>query len=84
MGIHSSDRVEITYKKLNIIAIANVATDFPKKTLGIYEEVQDKLKTQEGETVTVRPAERPESLGYIRDKIMGRRLSASRNQEHNT
>ena len=74
MGIHSSDRVLVKYKERNIIAIANVATDFPKKTLGIYEEVQEKLKAQEGETVTVRPAERPESLGYIRDKIMGRRL----------
>jgi len=76
LGIHSSDRVEVTYKKQKIIAIANVATNFPKKTLGIYEEVQDKLKTKEGETVTVRPAERPESLGYIREKIMGRKLGA--------
>ena len=76
LGIHSSDRVEITYKKQNLIAIANVATDFPQKTLGIYEEVQDKLKAQTGETVNVRPAQRPESLGYIRDKLMGRRLAA--------
>ena len=76
MGIHSSDRVKITYKKQNIIAIANVAKDFPKKTLGIYEEVQDKLKAQEGEIVTVQPAERPESLGYIRDKLSGQRLVA--------
>jgi AMP phosphorylase len=74
MGIHSSDRVEITYKQRNVIAIVNVASDFPKKTLGIYEEVQDKLKAQEGETVQVRPAERPESLGYIRDKLIGRKL----------
>ncbi|PVX24258.1 MAG: AMP phosphorylase, partial [Candidatus Bathyarchaeum sp.] len=74
MGIHSSDRVQITYNKKNIIAIANVATDFPKKTVGIYEEVQKKLKIQEGETITVRPAERPESLAYIREKIYGRRL----------
>jgi AMP phosphorylase len=76
MGIHSSDRVEITYKQQNVIAIANVATDFPKKTLGIYEEVQEKLKAREGETVEVRPAERPESLGYIRDKLIGRKLLA--------
>ena len=76
LGIHSSDRVEITYKEQDIIAIANVATDFPKKTLGIYEEVHDKLKVQADEMVQVRPAERPESLGYIRDKLMGRRLSA--------
>lgn len=76
MGIHSSDRVEITYKQQNVIAIANVATDFPKNTVGIYEEVQDKLKIQEEEMVQVRPAERPESLAYIRDKIIGRKLMA--------
>jgi len=76
LGIHSSDRVEIKYKQQNIVAIANVATDFPKKTLGIYEEVQHKLKVQEGEMVQVRPAERPKSLGYIRNKLLGRRLLA--------
>ena len=76
MGIYSSDRVEVTYKERNIIAITNVATDFPEKTVGLYEEVQDKLKTIEGETVTLRPAERPESLGFIRNKINGRRLRA--------
>jgi anaerobic selenocysteine-containing dehydrogenase len=51
MGIHSSDRVEITYKGQNLIAIANVATDFPKKTLGIYEEVEHKLGAKDGEKV---------------------------------
>lgn len=76
LGIHSSDRVEIIYNKKHLIAIANVASDFPKKTLGIYEEVQDRLKVNSGETVSVRPAERPDSLRYIRDKIMGQRLSA--------
>jgi AMP phosphorylase len=77
LGIHSSDRVKITHKNQTIIAIANVATDFPKKTLGIYEEVQEKLKAQNGEIVQVQPAERPESLGYIRNKIIGRKLGAT-------
>jgi AMP phosphorylase len=76
LGIHSSDRVEIIYNEQHLIAIANVASNFPKKTLGIYEEVQDKLQVHAGETVDVRPAEGPESLEYIRDKIMGQRLSA--------
>jgi len=76
LGIHSSDRVEVTYKNKQIIAITNVAEEFPKGTLGIYSEVYDKLKVQNGETVTVRPAERPESIGYIREKISGRRLRA--------
>jgi AMP phosphorylase len=74
LGIHSSDRVEIAYKRQRLIAIVNVATDLPKKTMGIFEEVQNKLKLHEGEIVRIRPAERPESLGYIRDKLMGQRL----------
>jgi AMP phosphorylase len=76
LGIHSSDRVEVTYKNQHIIAIANVATNFPKQTIGIYEEVQEKLAAKTGETVEVQPAIRPESLGYIRDKILGRKLRA--------
>ncbi|MBT8171939.1 AMP phosphorylase [Candidatus Bathyarchaeota archaeon] len=76
LGIHSSDRVQITYDKKKIIAIANVASNFPKNTIGIYEEVQDKLKTHEGQKVIINPAERPESIGYIRDKLNGRRLTA--------
>jgi AMP phosphorylase len=75
LGIHSSDRLEITYKKKTIIVIVNVATDFPKKTIGVYDEVQNELKIKEGETVNVRPAERPESLGFIKNKINGQRLT---------
>ena len=75
MGIHSSDRVKITYKNKYLIAIANVASNFPEKTVGIYEEVKEKLKITENETVTVQAAERPESLGHIREKLMGRKLS---------
>ena len=74
LGIHSSDRVEVTYKGKQIIAISNVAEEFPKGTLGIYSEVYDKLQVKNGEIVKVKPAERPESLGYIREKISGRRL----------
>lgn len=74
LGIHSSDRVQVTYKGKNIIAITNVALEFPKGTIGIYSEVYDKLQIENGETVTIRPAERPESLGYIRKKISGQRL----------
>ena len=74
LGIHSSDRVEVTYKNKHIIAIANVAEEFPRGTLGIYSEVYDKLQAENGETVTVRPAERPESITYIREKISGQRL----------
>ena len=74
LGIHSSDRVELSYKNKDIIAIANVAAEFPRGTLGIYSEVVDKLQIENDEIVTVKSAERPESIGYIRRKINGQRL----------
>lgn len=76
LGVYSSDRVEITYKDKRIIAITNIASEFPKGIVGLYGEVNDKLQARDGEAVTVKPAERPESIGYIRDKISGRRLRA--------
>jgi AMP phosphorylase len=74
LGLHPSDRIIIKHKKKCAIAIVNVAATFPRKTLGIYDEVSSVLDIRSGETVEVQPAERPESLGYIRDKILGNRL----------
>ena len=77
LGLHPSDRIVITYGEKSALAIVNVAETFPRNTLGLYDEVQSMLDIRSGESVQVRPAERPESLGYIRDKIMGHRLRAS-------
>jgi len=74
LGLHPSDRIIIKHKEKCAIAIVNVAATFPRKTLGIYDEVSSVLDIRSGETVEVQPAERPESLGYIRDKILGNRL----------
>jgi AMP phosphorylase len=75
MGVYSSDRVEILYNHKCVIAIVNVAEDFPKKMLGVYSEPLSELGAISGETVEVHPAEKPESLIYIREKILGRRLT---------
>lgn len=74
LGLHPSDRIIIKYREKSAIAIVNVAATFPRKTLGIYDEVSSVLDIRSGESVEVQPAERPESLGYIRDKILGNRL----------
>ena len=39
LGVHSSDRICMTYCEQKIIAIANVATHFPKNHIGLYEEI---------------------------------------------
>ena len=74
LGVHSSDRVEIIYKNEHLIAIVNIASNFPPNHVGLYEEISKKLGVRTGETVEVRPAERPEALSYVRAKIRGERL----------
>jgi AMP phosphorylase len=74
LGAHSSDRVEIIYKNEHLIAIVNIASNFPRNYVGLYEEISRKLGIETGETVEVRPAERPEALSYVQAKIRGERL----------
>lgn len=74
LGVHSSDRVKIIYKRQQIIAIANVASNFPHNYIGLYDEISKSLGIKAGEHVEVQPAQIPESLAYVRAKIRGERL----------
>lgn len=74
LGVHSSDRLEIANKNRQVIAIVNIASNFPKGYLGIYEEISKKLQIEPGESVEVRLAEPPESLRYVQSKIRNKRL----------
>jgi len=74
LGVHSSDRICITYCERQLIAIANVATHFPKKRIGLYEEISETLGLKTDEKVDVHLAELPESLRYVRAKLRGERL----------
>lgn len=74
LGLHSSDRVKITHKKEPLIAIVNIASDFPNDHVGLYEEISRRLEIASEETVEVEPAEIPEALSYVQAKIRGERL----------
>jgi AMP phosphorylase len=75
LGIRSLDRIRISYGEKRIIAIVNVASNFPRNVLGVYDEVRLGLGVKEGEEVDIQPAEKPESMMFIRDKVDGHRLS---------
>ena len=77
LGAHSSDRVKITYKNHQIIAIVNIASDFPHNYIGVYEEISKTLGIRDEEQVEVQPAQAPESLRYVQKKIRGERLRES-------
>ncbi len=74
LGVHSSDRIRITYCDQQIIAIANIATHFPKNRIGLYEEISETLGLKTDETVDVHLAQLPESLKHVRAKVHGERL----------
>ena len=74
LGVHSSDRIRITYCDKQIIAIANLATHFPKNRIGLYEEISETLGLKTDETVDVHLAQLPESLRNVRAKLRGERL----------
>ena len=74
LGVHSSDRVKITYKKEHLTAIVNIASNFPRNCVGLYEEISKKLGIKTEEAVEVKLAEIPEALSYVRAKIGGKRL----------
>ncbi len=74
LGVHSSDRIKITSKNQEMIAIANTADYFPPDRIGLYREAVAALGVNEAETVNVQLAPLPESLFNIRAKLHGERL----------
>jgi len=76
LGVHSSDRIKLSYQSKEVVAIANVATDFPPEGVWLYSEIAEALEVKGGETVEVQLAAMPESLNYVRNKLRGERLRA--------
>jgi AMP phosphorylase len=74
LGIQSSDRIRITYSTQQAIAIANVAANFPKNRIGLYDEISTSLNIKEDDKIDIQLAQLPESLQYVRAKLRGERL----------
>jgi len=74
LGVHSSDRIRLTYGTQEAIAIANIAAHFPMNRIGLYEEIATALGVNGEEKITVKLAPVPESLINVRAKLRGDRL----------
>ncbi len=75
LGVHSSDRIKITYGAKEMIAISNIAKHFPDNRIGLFQETEAALEgIKDDESVQVQLAPLPESLFNIRAKIHGERL----------
>lgn len=74
LGVHSSDRLKIAYKKQQLIAIVNIASNFPHDQIGLYQDVSNRLGVKNGQQLDTELALPPESLCYVQSKIRGERL----------
>ncbi len=74
LGVHSSDRVRVSCGGKEVIAIADLAADFPPDRIWFYLEMAQALEVTGDETVQVQLAPMPESLGHVRAKLRGERL----------
>lgn len=77
LGVHSSDRVRISYGDRQVIAIVNIARGYPAEHVGLYAELSRLLGVRDGEEVEVQYVPTPESLSYVQAKIRGETLQES-------
>ncbi|MDH3386859.1 MAG: thymidine phosphorylase family protein [Gammaproteobacteria bacterium] len=77
-GFQALSKVKICADNRRILAVLNVVDDesivMPTQ-LGLSEEAFSKLGLAQGSLVSIEHAERPESMGAVRRKIAGERLS---------
>jgi AMP phosphorylase len=74
LGVHSHDRVKLVYGGKEVIALANLASDFPPNRIWFYAEIAQALGVTGDEIVEVQLAPMPESLVNVRAKLRGERL----------
>jgi AMP phosphorylase len=75
LGVISSDRIFVRYKDEHAICILNIRSEGGRGIIGVYREVSKRLNIEDGATLNVEPARRPESIDYVREKINGQRLT---------
>jgi len=72
LDVRPLERVELTANNKKLTAIVNVAEVFVLRgEIGLSEWVYEKLEVRMGEKIKAKPAEPPESIVFIRNKLSG-------------
>lgn len=76
LGVHSTDRVKISFKGRETVCIADISKGWlGKGELGVYKEVENTLMIKAGDIVDINRAGAPRSLEFITKKMNGARLN---------
>ncbi len=77
-GFHKGDRIKISYKNNDVIAVVDISNDkkvVPKNVILVNEETFEKLKVKNNSKININIVGKPVSLHYIKKKLSGKKLS---------
>ncbi len=75
MGLHPKDRVKMFANGKPVVAIVSISKNLVRKgEIGVTGDVSEVCKLNDGDVVSVIPAEKPKSVEYIRKKMNGEAL----------
>lgn len=78
LDLHVGDRVLLKSDRSSAICVLDITKDgFPKHKIGLFSEAYNALNIEAGDTVELSVASKPTSILLIREKLDGKRLSAS-------
>ena len=75
-GIHDGDTVFVGWKELELYARAvSTHTEIERGELGLFEDLWDVYNIPTDEIIGIRLIDRPESIEYIKKKVLGKKLT---------
>ncbi|MBR9676719.1 AMP phosphorylase [Candidatus Woesearchaeota archaeon] len=78
LDLHTGDRVKLHYEKKVETGIVDMATAasriLPPGSIALFDELIIALGVRTGDVVEVRMAQKPDSLGFIKKKLEGKKL----------
>ncbi len=78
IGVKALDRVELFFNGIKLTAIVNISRRMmPQGEIGLYGSVEEKLHANFGDKIKVIASEMPESLLFIRKKLIGKTLKSN-------
>ncbi|HVM45271.1 MAG TPA: molybdopterin dinucleotide binding domain-containing protein, partial [Candidatus Thermoplasmatota archaeon] len=76
LGVHPGDRVRVHANSLDVIAVVDVTHSVVKPgTIGVFADVRTHFGVEDAHDMFVRPAEKPESVRFIKKKMHAKKLT---------
>ncbi|MBD3312953.1 AMP phosphorylase [Candidatus Woesearchaeota archaeon] len=77
LDLHLADRIRLKKGRRETIVVVDFAQSekaVPQGSLGLFEEVLEKLNAEDGDSVKIRIERKPDSLRFIKKKLDGKEL----------